>query len=100
MSKLYSLIEDQVNIILRLIFEDDNGEVAGDSAPKYLFLALKLISALFFLLVVLLAGLYLWNYGIAAVFPIVDAIGEPKPAQLDNPYMQLVITLLALMMVF
>jgi len=103
MSKIYKLIEEQVNNILRWRLEDDlTGQIQYNqwiSGPKVVKPIIQLIATFIFLFVVLFFGLYLWNYGLHPAFPGVVAKIDPlNPAQAANPYTQLILTLLALMM--
>lgn len=104
MSKIYTLIEDQVSNIVRIILEDeDTGELKFGSfikGPKWVKPAISIITAFVFLFIALFFGLYLWNYGLAPVFPSLVAKIDPvsRPDQAGNPYVQLFLTLIALMM--
>jgi hypothetical protein len=103
MSKIYKLIEDQVNILLRFVLEDEyTGQIQYGkwiSGPKWVKPFIHLITTLVFLFVVLFFGLYLWNFGLHPVFPgVVAKIDPMNPVQSSNPYSQLVLTLVALMM--
>ncbi len=103
MSKIYNLIENQVNILLRFVMEDDmTGQVnygAWIKGPKEIQLAVQVITTLVFIFIALFFGLYLWNYGLQPAFPgLVARIDGSNPAQATNPYSQLILTLLAIMM--
>jgi hypothetical protein len=105
MSKIYVLIETQVNNLLRLMMEDDyTGQIQYGpliKGPKWVQPIVSLITTLVFLGIALTFGIYLWNYGIQPVFPgIVAKIDGANPAQASSVYLQLVITLIALMMFF
>lgn len=104
MSKIYKLIEEQVNILLRFVLEDDRtGQIQYGQwikGPKWVKPAVQLLTTLVFLAVVLFFGLYLWNFGLQPAFPgLVAKIDSSNPAQAANPYTQLVLTLLAMMMI-
>lgn len=102
MSKIYSLIEQQINVLLGFIVQDDPmGEVQylGWVRGPWAKPIITIITTLIYLLVVLAFGLYLWNYGLVPVFPnVIAAINPSNPAQATNPYSQLILTLLAIMM--
>ena len=103
MSRIYNMIEDQVNILLRIVLEDDQtGQInygSWLSGPKWVKPLVTLITTVIFLLVIMSFGLYLWNYGLVPVFPgIVARIDASNPSQASNPFVQLVVTFLALMM--
>lgn len=107
MSNFYKIIENQVNIILRFVLsEDDKGELqygSWVSGPRWVQLFVQVLTLLLFLTIVSIFGVYLWNNGISAVFPnVVQPLGVPPSEikQRDNPYLQLIITLFALMMFF
>lgn len=102
MSRLYSGLQDQLQNILFVIMQDENGQVqwgqyiTGPVAIRYVIsiLAVILYAILFFAI-----GIYLWNQGLSAVAPsVIMPIGDFNVAQADNPYYQLFITLLAIMM--
>ena len=103
MSRIYNLIEDQVNILLRFVLEDDmTGQIQYGRwirGPKWVKPAVQLITTIVFIGIILSFGLFLWNYGLHPVFPgVVARIDPSNSAQAANPYTQLVLTLLALMM--
>ena len=103
MSKIYKLIEEQVNILLRFLLEDEKtGQVhypAWLPGGKYIKPVVQLLTILVFLAVVLIFGVYLWNYGLQPAFPgIVARLDPMNPSQASNAYTQLVLTLIALMM--
>lgn len=103
MSKIYNMIESQINNLLRFKLEDDwSGEIKYNkwiSGPKAVKPFVQAITTLIFLAVILTFGLYLWNTGLVPVFPgIVAPIDPTNPSQAANPYVQLILTLLALMM--
>jgi hypothetical protein len=100
---MYALIESQVNNIMKVMLVDDQtGEVYYGGlvpGPKWVGLIVQLIASIVFLSVALFFGLYLWNYGLAPVFPnIVAPISPSNPSQSGNAYVQLTLTLFALMM--
>ena len=104
MSRIYNLIENQVNSILRLLLEDNQtGQVdySWVGGPKWIQPIVTLITSVLFLTVLLSFGLYLWNFGLVPVFPgLVAPISSTNTAQAANPFIQLVITFIALMMIF
>lgn len=104
MSKLYKLIEEQVNILLRFIMEDDRGQIQYGKwiqGPKWVKPFIQFVTTIIFLLIILAFGLYLWNYGLHPVMPgLIARIDSNNPLQARNPYAQLVLTLLALMLIF
>ncbi len=105
MSKIYMLIENQVNNLLRLVMEDDySGQIQYGpwiKSAKWVQPIVTALTTLIFLAIALSFGIYLWNYGIQPVFPgIVAKIDGLNPAQASNTYVQLIITLIAIMMFF
>ncbi len=103
MSKIYNLIESQVNTILRLVLEDDRtGQIDYGwlGGAKYIQPLVMFITSVIFLFIILNFGLYLWNFGLAPVFPgLVAPISAANPSQASNPLIQLVITFMALMLI-
>lgn len=104
MSKIYKLIEEQVNILLRFVLEDERtGQIQYGQwikGPKWVKPAVQLITTLIFLAIVLFFGVYLWNFGLQPVFPgVVAKINPADPNQAANPYTQLILSLLAMMMI-
>ncbi len=100
MSKLYTLIEDQVSLLLRTIYEDDYGQYhfgSFVSNMKILNAILFIMTMLIFIAIVMMFGLFLWNYGLATVFTFIRPIGNTEVKQVGE-YTQLMITLVALMM--
>jgi len=108
MSRLYNLIEEQIlNVVsaVSVVTPKDDVVFFGINLtmkrPLVNFL-IKLISALVYLGLALYFGVTLWNQGLAAVMPnVIGAIGQPgvMVQQLPNEYMQLVVTLFALMFI-
>jgi len=103
MSKIYTLIENQVNALLRVRMEDDfTGEINYGpwiKGPKWVQPFVTGITIIIFIIIFMIFGLALWNYGIQPVLPgIVAKIDGANPAQAASPYVQLMITLLAFMM--
>jgi hypothetical protein len=103
MSRIYALIEEQVNNILRMILEDDetgqikwNGIISG---PTRIRPFITFVSFFVFLALILTVGVFFWNKGLQPVFPgIVAKIDSNNPAQAPSEYVQLVTTLFAIMM--
>jgi hypothetical protein len=94
MSKLYTLIEQQVNNFLRLVFEDDSGNVEyGGIIPgaKWVAPVIQFIAILVFLFIILFVGQYLWNKGLVPAFSFVQEIEDSQ---------QMLLTLFALIMFF
>lgn len=107
MSRLYSIIENQINIILRMFFSNDQGQIQQDMLeqyikPKSLRLVINVLAAFVYLVLLLIAGTYLYNQGLHVMAPSVLApLGRGKVyQQTNNQYLQLLISLLALMMFF
>lgn len=103
MSKIYSLIETQINNILRVVLVDDyTGEIKYGSmipGPKWVAPVVSVLTSMVFLLIVLTFGVFLWNKGLHPVFPnIVAPIDGNNPIQSSSPGVQLVLTLFALML--
>lgn len=103
MSKIYKLIEEQVNMILRFVLEDDRtGQIKYGQwikGPKEVKPFIHFISLIVFLVLTLTFGLTLWNQGLHPAFPgVVAKIDPSNPLQNPNPYVQLVLSLLAVIM--
>lgn len=108
MTRLYNLIESQIlNLVAAVSVVNNNDEVIflginmKARRPIVNFL-IKFTSALIYLGLALYFGVMLWNQGLAAVMPnVISAIGTPGLVvpQLRNDYMQLVVTLFALMFI-
>lgn len=107
MSRLYNLIEEQIlNLISAFTFVDSNDEVVffgmnlKVNRPLVNFF-IKLISAMIYLGFALYFGTMLWNQGLSAVMPnVISPIGVVGVVpQLRSQYMQLMITLVALMFI-
>ena len=105
MPALYTLLENYVNLLLALFFEKDRygriqytKQIPGPDAFK---LVAEGLTLLIFVGFVLAFGLFMWNFGLAPVFPnVIQRIDEGMPGQASNPYVQLSLTLLALSMLF
>lgn len=103
MSKIYALIESQVNNIMKVLLVDDQtGQVNYGGlipGPKWVGLVVQLVASIIFLSIALFFGLYLWNYGLAPVFPnVIAPISPNNPSQAGSAYVQLTLTLFALML--
>jgi hypothetical protein len=100
MSRLYNLIEQQAINVMKLII---NQQTDQENVQWYLQYGGPIVSAiatLVFLLVIFVFGLFLWNQGLHAVMPnVVAQIGGGMYNQYNNPYTQLIVTLIALMMI-
>jgi hypothetical protein len=105
MSKIYNFIESQVNTILRLALTNDEGQI-DFSGSRFISvgnvqLVISILAALVYLLILAMAGIYLWNQGIHAMAPsVLLSFGGRSFPQLQNQYQQLFITLLAMVMFF
>ena len=104
MSRIYKMIEEQVNNLLRFQLEDDlTGRIQYNqwiSGPKVIKPIIQLLTTLLFLAVVLFFGVYLWNNGLQPVFPnVIAKLNPADPNQASSPYTQLLLTLMALMMI-
>ncbi len=105
MSRIYNFIEAQINDILRLAVTNDQGDIDWSLnrwlSPSNVKLVIALISSLCYLLILSMAGIYLWNHGIHAMAPgIVRPFGNGSYQQFQNQYQQLFITLFAMVMFF
>lgn len=102
MSKLFSLIQSQVDNLFKFNVQTEQGLILPAWVPHQMYLRpmINLISAIFFLIIVLMFGKFLWNQGIVSVFNIALPIGGEmeRRAQL-TAYPQLIVTLMALMMI-
>jgi hypothetical protein len=100
MSRLYSLIENSVVNVLRLIINNQDEQQQASWIIRNANLLVGIISAFAFVMVVFLAGLFLWNRGLAPVFTFIKPLGMIESVrQFDNPYTQLLVTLIAMMVV-
>jgi hypothetical protein len=102
MSKIYNLIENQVSNVIRIILEENDGTLTFNSLipnAKWVNPIISIVTSLVFFTLALFFGLYLWNYGLQPAFPgIVAQINPSNPSQASNPYVQLILTLIALLM--
>jgi len=103
MSKIYQLIETQINSLLQFILQDAHtGEIQFNQwirGPALFRSIVQFISIVVFIILALMFGVYLWNFGIVPVLPGLAApITSADPAQAANPYVQLIVSLIALMM--
>ena len=74
MSRIYNIIEGQVNNILRMAMEGEEGQVDWDFwsqyiAPKYIRIIVNLLASIIYLMLFSMLGLYLWNQGIHVMAP-------------------------------
>jgi hypothetical protein len=101
MSKLFSLIQTQVDNLFKFNVQSDQGLVLPTWIPHQMYLrpVINIISAIFFILVVLMFGKFLWNQGLAPVFSVIAPIGEFDRRVQYPAFTQLIVTLLALMMI-
>lgn len=93
MSQLFNMIDNQVQILLRLLIEDDTGNIQYGpwiKGPKYIRPILSIVTTLVYLAIIVWVGQYLWNQGLVPAMPRIFA-----PIY---TYRQLLLTLLALMM--
>jgi len=97
------MIETQVNILLRFVLEDDRGNITYGpyiKGPKMIKPIIQFIALVIYLMVVMFFGLYLWNQGLHVAFPgVVMQLGTTTYRQLPNPYVQLLVTLVAMMFI-
>ena len=105
MSRIFTLIEEQVNNIVRILLEDqETGELMFGSwlpTPSYIQPLVSAVAIVLFLGLILVFGVYLWNKGLHPAFPgIVAKLDASNPNQSGSPYTQLLITLLAIMTIF
>jgi len=106
MSKFYNLIEGQVNNLLRMVMEDDQGQVDWAFWDKYIKpknvrFIIGLLASLIYLLLLSTLGIYLWNQGIHVMAPgLVQSFGYQQIQQDPNQYYQLLISMFAFMMFF
>ncbi len=94
MLKLYNFIESQIDSLFTGQVGGGLYDQIGNEAVRILVSVLTIIVML---LLVLFFGVLLWNQGLASVLPI-KAIGTGSVKQLDNDYIQLIVTLLAISM--
>ena len=101
MSRLFALIQTQVDNLFKFNVQSDQGLVLPAWIPHQMYLRplINIISAVFFILIVLMFGKFLWNQGLAPVFNVISPIGEFDRRPQYSAFMQLIVTLLALMMI-
>lgn len=92
MSRIYNIIEGQVNNILRITMEGEDGQVEWDFwsqyiDPKYIRVIVSLIASIIYLMLFSMLGIYLWNQGIHVMAPnVVKAFGNQQfKRQNDSP---------------
>lgn len=111
MSRLYNWIESNVAALINSITTDSQGNFVPNmliTDNKTFNSVLNVVTIILFILIVLIFGVFLWNQGLAAVTNIVKPIGygsdingvQMGPRQLRSKYAQLVVTLIALMILF
>lgn len=106
MSRIYSIIEGQINNILRIVMEGDEGQVDWDFwsqyiAPKYIRVLVNLLASIIYLMIFSVLGIYLWNQGLHVMAPsVLKPFGNKSYKQDKNEFFQLFVTLLALMLYF
>lgn len=94
MSKLYSMVETQIGTLVSNMNVDS---VLGLNLVMFV----KIASSIVYIAIVLTFGIYLWNHGFQPLFPGLAAkIDGNDSNQFSNEYAQLIMTLLALMMLF
>ena len=106
MSRIYNIIEGQVNNILRMTMEGDEGQVDWNFwgqyiAPKNIRIMVNILASIVYLMLFSMLGIYVWNQGIHVMAPnVVKSFGSKQYKQDKNEYFQLFVTLLAIMMFF
>ncbi len=107
MSRLYNFLQTQINTLLQMTVVDANGNVDFSKLPGEIVgpgnfaLAISVLTALLYLGVVAVAGMYLWNHGLAAMAPnVLKPFGPGVYDQSPNPFFQMFLTLLALTVFF
>jgi hypothetical protein len=103
MSKLYNFIESQVNNMLQSLMTDESGRIQFNSiisTPAAIRPWIATLTTILFVMIMFIFGIFIWNQGLATVFPGVVARIEGNGAngQVNNKYIQLLITLVALNM--
>lgn len=104
MPALYNLFEKYVNLLIKLFLEffyTDEEKASKKFGPMLIQFVVQLITLVFFTAVVLYYGVFLWNRGLQPAFPgVVAKLSPSDPNQLGNTYSQLVLTMLAVIMLF
>lgn len=106
MSRLFTIIQNQIEAVLRVVMEGDDGQVDWSywgqfMPPKYLRVIIAFIAGLLYLLVMSVVGMYLWNQGLSVMAPsVIRPFGSSVYSQSQNPFFQLFITLFALISFF
>lgn len=108
MSKLYNFIESQVNNMLQSLMTDESGRIQFNaiiSTPASIRPWIAALTTVLFVMVMFIFGIFIWNKGLATVFPGVVApiegasMGQMNQyGQMNNKYVQLLLTLVALNM--
>ena len=100
MPVLYDFIYNQVTHIVRMLMEDADGTIRyTDFIPdeRWLGPIITIISAMIFIFIALVFGVFLWNQGLVPAFPRVFAkLSSSSPGQYRQPYVQFLITFFAL----
>lgn len=101
MSTFYAIIESQVNTILKFMFEDrQEQEKSWVPGPRWIQLIVQFFTLLVIMFLIAFFGLYLWNRGIHPILPEIISPIDGREGQFQNPYLQLIVTIIALMMFF
>lgn len=103
MSKILSLLSSQVGVLYTMFSRDTSDEVlyGWDKGSPSVRLTIQLVTVIVFIMLIVMVGLYLWNRGLHPVFPsIIAPIDGTSLNQFKDPYRQLIVTVLAIMMFF
>lgn len=101
MSRLYTIIENQVNNLLQYLMIDEAGRIQYNSiipTPDSIRPAIVILTMMFFIAIVSTLGIFLWNQGLSPLLPVEPITGSGK--QLKNKYLQLFLTLVSINMLF
>lgn len=103
MSRIYSIIESQVDNIVTMIMTNEAGQIEWSFwnqyiSSKYIRFAITLLASFIYLMLIGMVGLYAYNYGLFPIMPnVLRPIGKgPIPEQSSNPYYQLFLTVFAI----
>lgn len=100
MSRLYNLIENSVVNVAKLVINNQTDQEQINWMLQNAGVFVAVTTAILFVVVIFIAGKFLWNQGLAPVFNFIRPLGYEAPLpQYQNPYMQLVVSLVSLMMI-
>ena len=97
------MLQEQMNNILGLADPNTVHRLSQEHGYDigYLKFFMQLAALFMYLILILAFGKYLWNQGLHIAFPgVVAHIGPGSKQQLANPYLQLLVSLFAILFIF